>query len=149
MKTLTFLIFLLAFPTLAAAQIGYKITPWGSKTWEGPGKQSHWHAATIKRSKSSDSIIKKKRRSHHRGLHYFYGPHHRIKYYRRTPVIIEKTVEPKVTHRKTVIKTRTRYVPAPQQQPSATLCGGDTVYFRNKATGEITIRYISPAKKCE
>lgn len=148
MKTLTILLLLLVFPALALAQMGYKRTPWGSKNWEGPGKPPHFHSSTIKHSEKHYPYFKKKKHSHRHNFHRFYGFHPGIKYYRRAPVVIEKTVEPQVTRQKTIIKTRTRYVPAPPQQPSAILCGGDTVYLRDKTTGEITIRYVSPAKKC-
>ena len=148
MKTLTFLLLLLVIPAFVVAQAGHNQTPAGSKIGNRTEQPHHYHPPKFKHSKKPDSISKKRKHSHRHKLHPFYGLHPRVKYYRRTPVYIEKPVEPKVTRQKTIIKTRTRYIPAPPPQPSATLCGGDTVYLRDKNTGEITIRYVSPAKKC-
>lgn len=148
MKTFTLFLLLLVFPALVAAQVGPKHSPGEPKKIAKTGQPDHYHSPTIKHFKKHDSSIKKRKHHHRKKLHPFYGLHPRIKYYRRTPVYVEKTVKPEVTRQKTIIKTRTRYIPAPPPQPSAILCGGDTVYLRDKATGEITIRYVSPAKKC-
>ena len=148
MKTFTLVLLLLVFPALVAAQTGPKNPTEEAKKWVKRELPEHYRSTTIKHVKNHDSYIKKRKHQHRKQLHPFYGLHPRIKYYRRTPVYIEKTVKPEVTRQKTIIKTRTRYIPAPPPQPSAILCGGDTVYLRDKTTGEITIRYVSPAKKC-
>lgn len=31
----------------AGAEVGYRQTPWGSKTWTGPGRPAHWSPAPV------------------------------------------------------------------------------------------------------
>ena len=94
MRTFTIFLLLLVFPTLAVAQKGVKDTPGkaaGLKTWDGKAEPHHYHPPKFKHSEKPDSIIKKRKHSHRHKLHRFYGFHPRIKYYRRAPVVIEKT----------------------------------------------------------
>lgn len=69
----------------------------------------------------------------------------------RKPVYVEKRVQPVIVQQPVVVQKKivkkTRYVNV-EKQPSATLCSGDTVYYRDRNTGELVIRYITPPKEC-
>ena len=89
-------------------------------------------------------LIKKRKVHHSETL----GPAGRFfhKHKKLRPIIIyrQETKEPEVIQ-KTVIETR--QIPV-LIRPSLIRCGGDTVYLRNKTTGELIIRYVSPTKEC-
>ena len=145
MKILSLLIFLLSVYPLTIA--------------EADNKGHSWKSETLEKSNSSDNLLSKKQfrsskhRSYFRGKNHFFlyvdgyhiSPYIRYKQPRQKHVVIEKEVQPKIILKKTIIKTR--YVPV-ENQPAATLCGGETVYLKDKKTGELIIRYISPATKC-
>ena len=127
---------------------------------EAGNNKKSWKPETLEKSRHHDGKVSTKkhyRSSKHRG--YFRGKNHfflyvdgyhvspyvRYKQPRQKQVIIEKEVQPKVVREKII--TKTRYVPV-EKRPAPIYCGGETVYLRDKNTGELTIRYISPAKKC-
>lgn len=145
MKTLSLLIFLLSVWPLTLAVAGSKHHPWKTETIQ---KSRHYgHPSSKKHFRSL------KHHSYFRGQNHFFlyvdgyhvSPYIRYKQPRQKHVVIEKEAQPKVVQKKTIIKTR--YVPV-DKQPAATLCGGETVYLKDRTTGELIIRYVSPATKC-
>ncbi len=70
-----------------------------------------------------------------------------LRYYQPHPkqVVIQNENQPIVVREKTIIKTR--YVPA-EKEPAPRLCGGETIYQRDRTTGELIIRYVTPATDC-
>lgn len=146
MKITTLLFILLFSATWVFAEAGYKRTPWGSKKWTGPGRPPHWSQP------AEPSHFDKRSPGHHRSKKsykngYKYHSHDKRKKYRRhsSTVVVKEVVKPVEIRKETVEKTR--YVPVTFRR-NTSKCGGDTVYTRNKKTGEITIHYISPPKNC-
>lgn len=145
MKILSLLILILSVYPLAFA--------------EADSKGHTWKSETLEQSKHSNHLSSKKhfRSSKHRGSfrgdnHFFLyvdgyhvSPYIRYKQPRQRHVVIEKDVQPTKVREKTIVKTR--YVPV-EKRPTAILCGGETVYLKDRTTGELIIRYISPATKC-
>lgn len=119
----------------AFSEAGYKRTPWGSKSWNGPGNPPHWSS----RPPSS-----------HRPIDPEWGmrpPSHRPDrwgraYYYQKPapqtIIIEQEKQTPV------------YIPyAPVQRRTSPLrCGGETVTRKDPVTGEVVIEYISSSRAC-
>jgi hypothetical protein len=145
MRILSLFIFLLSVFPLTIAEAADKTHTLKSEKIE---KSRHYgHPASKKHSRSS------KHHSYFRGKNHFFlyvdgyrvSPYVRYKQPRQKHVVIEKDVQPTKVIKKTV--TKTRYVPV-EKRPTATLCGGETVYLRDRTTGELIIRYISPATKC-
>jgi hypothetical protein len=144
-KILSLLIFLLSVFPLTIAEAENKHHSWNSNFLE---KSEHSNHLLSKRHYGSS-----RHRGHFRGSNYFFlyadgyhiSPYVRYKQPRQKHVVIEKDSQPEVVKKKIVIKTR--YIPV-EKKPTAILCGGETVYLKNKTTGELIIRYISPATKC-
>jgi hypothetical protein len=145
MKSFSLLIFLLSVLPITIAEADSKGHLWKSETLE-QSKQSS-HLSSKKHFRSS------KHRGSFRGDNHFFlyvdgyhiSPYIRYKQPHQRHVVIENDVQPTKVIQKTV--TKTRYVPV-EKRPAATFCGGETVYLRDRTTGELIIRYISPATKC-
>ena len=146
MKTVILIVIFVLFSAHAYAQRGYTSTPWGSNTWTGPGKPPHWSQSQNRGQNSSKPDKYEGSIKHHNHTKY-----HK-KHYRHTgkKVILVKEEEhvqyPSVRKHKTNIKTR--IVPI-QRKTSMSFCGGDTVYLRDRNTGEIIINYVSAAQSCK
>jgi hypothetical protein len=145
MKIIALLIFFLSVYPLTIAEAKNKGHSWKSETVEQ--RKHSKHLLSKKHFRSS------KHHSYFRGKNHFFlyvdgyrvSPYVRYKQPHQKHVVIEKDVQPTKVIQKTV--TKTRYVPV-EKRPAATLCGGETVYLRDRTTGELIIRYISPATKC-
>jgi len=145
MKILALLIFLLTVYPLTSA-----VAEKRHKSWKPEAVEKSRHHGDLSSKKHHRSS---KHRSYLRGKKHFFlyvdgyriSPYIRYKQSRPKHVVIEKEVQPTKVRQKTIIKTR--YVPV-EKRPSPTLCGGETVYLRDRTTGELIIRYISPATKC-
>lgn len=145
MKILICIFIFLFQCSFAFAQAGYKRTPWGSNTWVGPGTPPHWSTYNSESGSKEKKYTKKRHHYHTHKKRIHHKPSYRHTQTRKVYIPIERhTKQPRV-QTKTVVKTR--YVPVPVK-PSATVCGGDALYLKNKNTGEITIKYVSTAKKC-
>ena len=115
---------------------GYKRTPWGSKSWNGPGKPPHWSSRPPAGNRPVDPGWGVRPPSHRpdRWDRFYY-------YQKSTPaqtIIIEQ-------ERQT--PAYVPYVPA-QKQTSPLRCGGRTVTRKDPATGELIIEYVSSAQSC-
>ncbi len=147
MKTVSLLICCILFSTYAIAQTGYSRIPWGSQTWGNSGKHPHQHQpqpekhVEKKQTEEKKKITAKHKKPwiHHNHLH-----RHTKKKYILVKEDDHDHYKP-IVRQKTIV--RTRYVPI-VRKTSVNLCSGDTVYLRDKNTGEITIRYVSAAQSC-
>lgn len=143
MRILSLLIFLLFVASLGMAETGYRSDPWGSNTWVGPGRPPHWSTPETDKAPSRRDSMKKK--GYHRQdtsiHHYPFYKHKRS----RNIIIYRQEPEEPVVIQKTIIKTR--QIPV-LKRSSPIRCGGDTVYLKDKNTGEPIIQYVSPAQKC-
>lgn len=145
MKILSLLIFLLTVYPLTSA-----VAEKRHKSWKPEAVEKSRHHGDLSSKKHHRSS---KHRSHFRGKKHFFlyvdgyrlSPYIRYKQHRQKHVVIERDIKPTVVKKRTIVKTR--YIPV-EKQPTPHYCGGETVYLRNRTTGELTIRYISPAKKC-
>ncbi len=147
MKTVSLLLFFIIFSTYALAQTGYSSTPWGSKTWTGPGRPPHWTSPQPEKKAEKHRAEKKNEYAKHKKPGKYHNHHH--KHNKKRYILVtekEPVYYPPKINQKTVI--RTRYVPVQRKTP-ANLCSGDTVYLRDKNSGEITIRYVSAAQSCK
>lgn len=145
MKIFSLLIFLLFVAPLSAAEAGHKHDPHESKIYKDQTHSKHWSGKKPTKPYEHRKSIKHKRHYFLYTNGYYLSPYVRYKKVRPAPVYIEKKVEPRIIRERTVIKKR--YVPV-QKRFAPLTCGGDTVYSRDKTTGELIIQYVSPAKKC-
>ena len=146
MKTVSLLICFILVSSYAMAQTGYTRTPWGSKTWTGPGRPPHWPPPQPeKQVKKKQPDLVKGYNKHKKASHH---ANHHNKFAKKKYILVRED-KPEPYHREIQKKTiiRTRYIPV-QRKTLVNYCGGDTLYLRNKTTGEITIRYVSAAQSC-
>ncbi len=146
MKIVSLLICLILVSTYAIAQNGYTRAPWGSKTWNGPGRPPHWPPPQPeKQVKKKQPVLVKGYNKHKDVSHH---PHHHHKFAKKKYILVKED-KPKPylreVRKKTVI--RTRYIPV-QRKNLVNYCSGDTLYLRDKTSGEITIKYVSAAQSC-
>jgi len=145
MRILSSLIFLVAVFCFGTAEAGYRSEPWGSKTWEGPGRPPHWSAPAAERAPGSRDSINKRRYDRPDWRRHRDGAFHDRKKDRRIIIFGHQDDDPVVIRKRTIIKNR--YVPV-YREFSPRSCGGDTLYIRNSDTNELIIRYVSPAENC-
>lgn len=148
MKTVSLLICCILFSTYAIAQTGYTLTPWDARTWAKPGKPPHQQPPqSEKHTEKKQTEDKKKFTNRHKKPWIHHKHHH--KHTKKKYILVKEDdhdyYQP-VIRKKTIV--RTRYVPVIRKTP-VNLCSGDTVYLRDKNTGEITIRYVSAAQSCK
>lgn len=161
MKKIIWILVVFLFSMLFAASslhAGYRKDPWGSSTWEGPGRPPHWSPETG--PKKSKPYISPEHRGdskrgtgaarHHRGRGgYWKDKHHRWHFhrYKRSGYVYYR--EPKV---ETVIVEQQKraivYKPV-VLQPSRQRCGGKTISRRDPGTGTLTIEYVTGAQECQ
>ena len=145
MKIFSLLVLLVFIVFLGIAEAEYNLDLQDTTIRHNQDDHRHWSSAdkmnTPKFSNSKDDewLRPEKHRRH-------FGP---IPRYRKSfPIIIyrENAKEPTLP-----VEERTKITPRNYRAPrplSPQRCSGDTVYSKNKRTGELTIRYISPAEKC-
>jgi len=119
----------------AFSEAGYKRTPWGSKSWNGPGTPPHWSSRPPSGHRPVDpgwGIRPPSHRPDRWGRAYYYQ--------KQTPqtIIIEQEKQTPVY---------VPYVPV-QRQASPLRCGGRTVTRKDPVTGEVVIEYISSSRAC-
>ena len=137
MKTLIVLIVLstLTAAVTAFSETGYKRTPWGSKSWNGPGAPPHWTSRPPFYNRPVDPGWGV-RPPFHRPDRWGRG------YYYQNPapqtIIIEEEKQ---------VPVYVPYVPA-QKQASPLRCGGRTVTRKDPVTGELIIEYVSSSRTC-
>ena len=131
--TTILVVFNLLWLTAAAADVGYKRTPWGSKSWTGPGRPPHWSPRPSRPHRPVDPgwgvrppIHRPYRRSR---VYYYYEPPAQ-----ESVVIEQPTLEPVST-------------PVPRRL-SPLRCGGETVSRRDPHTGELIIEYVTSSRSC-
>jgi len=149
--------------TASSSHAGYRNDPWGSRTWEGPGRPPHWSPETrpknTKPPKPTPYSSPEHRGTSEPGIGatdnhrekggYWKDKHNRWNYHRsrRSGYIYYR--EPKV---ETVIieqqKPAIVYKPA-VLQPSRQQCGGKTISRRNPETGTLIIEYVTAAQECQ
>ena len=120
----------------AFSETGYKRSPWGSKSWDGPGKPPHWSSRPPAGNRPVDPGWGVRPPSHRPDG---WG---RVYYYKEPEVpqtiIIEREKPPPA------------YVPdmPVQRQTSPLRCGGRTVTRKDPTTGELIIEYVSSSRAC-
>lgn len=158
-------LFFLATPFFEA-KAGYKQTPWGSKTWEGPGRPPHW---SPKQSPSPAKPpyperpiapaypvdpgwgIKKESycRNSSKAGGYWRDRYNKWQYHQcwQPGYRYFKSPEPEtiVIERE---KTEPVYVPVVPKEPSRLQCGGRTITRSDPQTGELIIEYITSSRNC-
>jgi len=145
MRILSLLIFLLSVVCFSTAEAGYKRDPWGSKTWEGPGRPPHWSAQATEKTRGTRDSIKKRREDRQDTRRHRDGAFRDKKKSRQIIIYGQQKDEPVVIRKRTILKNR--YVPV-FRDFSPRSCGGDIVYIRKGDTNELIIRYVSPAEDC-
>lgn len=148
---------------VSSLHAGYRNDPWGSRTWEGPGRPPHWSprntpkknnppkpAPYISQKHRGDSKRGMGQAHHHRGKGgYWKDKNHRWHFhrYRKSGYVYYR--EPKVET--VIIKQQKRaiaYKPFVLQQ-SRQQCGGKTISRRDPETGTLTIDYVTGARECQ
>ena len=137
MKTifaLTTVFLSLAWFTQSVAEVGYKNTPWGSKTWTGPGTPPHWSPQPKRPHRPVDPEWGGKPPHHKpimrsRGYFYYERP-------RTETVIIEQQIPVQVAQ------------PPAQRVLSPLRCGGETLTRKDPVTGELIIEYVTGSQNC-
>ena len=145
-----FVLSMFAAPSLYA---GYRIEPWGSKTWTGPGRPPHWSAAPdpqpvtpTMQGKSNDHRKKYRpdgRDAFHKDLYNRHRSHHRSR--------VSGSISYEEPRVKEVIIERETQVPVyieTQRKPARLLCGGQTITRQDTETGELIIEYVTGARDC-
>lgn len=141
---------------------GYRIEPWGSKTWTGPGRPPHWSAApdpqpakSTKRFRSgsfgkpvdTDRRVRRAYRPGGQGI-FWKDKHNRWhNHHSRVPGSIYYQ-EPRI---KEVIIEREKHIPVYiqiQRKPAKLQCGGKTITRKDPETGEMIIEYVTGARDC-
>lgn len=163
-KTIWIAIIILFSLLLAVSSLHarYRKDPWGSSTWEGPGRPPHWSPETTPKKtdppKHTPHISSKHRGDSSRGKGapgklksrggYWKDKYNRWNYHKfRRPGFIYYR-EPKV---ETVIVEQQKRIIVYQpvfQQPSRPQCGGNTITRRDAETGTLIIEYVTGAQKC-
>jgi len=120
----------------AFSETGYKRSPWGSKSWDGPGKPPHWSSRPPAGNRPADPGWGIRPPSHKPGK---WG---RVYYYEKSvsppTIIIEQERQPSVSLPEVQV----------QRQISPVRCGGRTVTRKDPATGELIIEYVSSSRTC-
>ncbi len=144
MKILSLLILLVLIGFLGISVAGPNPNWQDRNTWQSEHNEQHWSSDRKMKnidfpdSKDDDWFRSERKRNHFAPI-----PRHRRSFpiiiyreknYQEPPAVEEKTVNPRI-------------FPAPRPL-SPQRCSGDTVYSRDRTTGELTIRYVSPAEKC-
>lgn len=147
----------------AGSEAGYKRTPWGSKSWEGPGRPPHWSPERILPSPRPPrpelpiepeepidpewGVVPPGNRPGKPGG-YWKDKYNRWHYhnYWRSGYIYYRQPAPE-----TIIIEREQKVPVyvpVQPKPSRLQCGGRTVARSDPQTGEIIIEYVTSSQDC-
>jgi len=145
MRILSLLIILFSVVCFSTAEAGYKRDPWGSMTWEGPGRPPHWSAPTTGKTRGTRDSINKRRDDRQDTSRRYDGGFRDRKKSRDIIIYSQQKDEPVVIRHRTIIKNR--YVPV-SRGFSPRSCGGDNVYLRKGDTNELIILYVSPAENC-
>ena len=145
MKILSLLILLVFTGFLGRAAADYQPNSQDRTTWQSEHSKQHWSSYKKMRTNSfSDSRDDDWFRSKRHRRHFTPIPRHRKSF----PIIIYRQKnydQPAPVKEEPTVSPRTFPAPRPL---SPQRCSGDTVYSRDKNTGELTIRYVSPAEKC-
>ena len=149
MKKAGILLFLFAFVFVAldVQGAGYKRTPWGSKTYTGPGRPPHWSAKPDYPDGNPphpEHPIEPPYPEHPIDPEWgqrppYWRPWGNTIYYQRRPstqtIIIER-------ERKKPTLTPSTRVNSPLR------CGGETLTRRDPGTGELIIEYVTGSRTC-
>ena len=148
------ILFLMLF-TASALHAGYKLDPWGSKTWTGPGEPPHWSPRLTK----SDNSVAYKKRAHTnwrtrqtRGYNskggYWKDKHNRWYHhrYKRSGYIYyqKPSTEKVIIERKKRVPVNIRV----KQKSTRPQCAGITRSRNDPKTGELIIEYVTGARDC-
>ena len=138
MKTLlvTMILGALIWPVQTLSETGYKRSPWGSKTWTGPGTPPHWSSRSSSSNRPIDPEWGVRPPGHKPSRH-----RHSRAYYYEKPVYQTEVI---VIEQKPTLPP---FVPA-EKQLSPLRCGGDTVTKKDPVTGELIIEYITSSRQC-
>jgi hypothetical protein len=148
--------------TASTLNAGYRLDPWGSKTWTGPERPPHWspepapqQTKPTKHFKSGDF---EKPVDPDRGVRIPHKPsgkgvfwkdrHNRWdkSHFRRFNSIYY--LEPRVEE---VIIEREKRIPVYiqiQRKPAKLQCAGETITNNDPKTGELIIEYVTGARDC-
>ncbi len=156
----TLTLFFLAMFAASTLNAGYRIEPWGSKTWTGPGRPPHWSAAPQPKKakkqfqsggfhKSFDGDRKDRKTQRPGGRSIFWKDKHNRwhnHHSKATGSIYYR--EPRI---KEVIIEREKYIPVyiqRQRKPARLQCGGRTITRIDAVTKEMVIEYVTGARDC-
>lgn len=139
----------------SALHAGYKLDPWGSKTWTGPDRPPHW---SPKPTKTYNSVTRRqlghpdhriRQPSGYNGKSgYWQDKHNRWQNHRyRRPVYIYYRNYPV---RKLIIEREKRIpvIISVPQNSTRLRCAGNTITRKDLNTGEMVIEYITSARDC-
>lgn len=145
MKIFSLLVLLIFIGFLGSAAAEYRPNLQDRTSRQSQYDNRHWSSdKRMRNSDFSDSKDEDLGRPERRGRH-----HHPIHRHRGSfPIVIYRDnteVPPPPVEEKTTVDQPTRPAPRPL---SPQRCAGDTVYSRDKTTGELIIRYVSPAGDC-
>lgn len=141
---------------------GYRLDPWGSKTWAGPGRPPHWSpepapqrikptghvkSRDFKKPVESDQRVRIGKGVFLKDKHDLWHNHHFSRFdsiYYRVPRVKEVRVEEVIIEREKHVPV---YIPV-QRKPAKLQCGGNTITRNDPKTGEMIIEYVSSAREC-
>lgn len=158
----TLTLFFLTMFAASTLNAGYRIEPWGSKTWTGPGRPPHWSAAPAPQPAKSKKHFRsgsfgkpvgtdrRIRRTHRPGGQdvIWKDKHNRWHNHRSRVSGSISYQEPRVEE---VIIEREIQVPVYiqiQPKPAKLQCGGKTITRKDPETGELIIEYVTSARDC-
>ena len=141
--------------TASALHAGYKLDPWGSKTWTGPGRPPHW---SPEQTKPNDSVAHKRpaqpnwrarqARKYDSKGGFWKDTHNRWYYHRYRQ---SGTVYYQKPRAEKVVIEREKRVPVyirVQQKPTRLQCAGITNSRHDPRTGGLIIEYVTGARDC-
>jgi hypothetical protein len=157
-----FTLTLFSLITFAASTLhaGYRLDPWGSKTWTGPERPPHWSepapqpAKPTEHVKSGDfrkpvDVDRGVRTPHRSGKNVFWKDKnnrwHNHHFRRSAPIYY-----PAPRFEEVIIEREKRipvYIQV-QPKPSKLQCAGDTMTSSDPKTGELIIEYVTGARDC-
>ncbi len=154
----TLTLFFLTMFAASTLNAGYKIDPWGSKTWTGPGRPPHWSAPPAPQPAKStkqfrsgsfgkpvgrDRRIRNVHRPGGEGVFWKDKHNHRSR--------VSGTIYYQEPRMKEVIIEREKHIPVyiqVQRKPAKLQCGGKTITRKDPETGDMIIEYVTGARDC-
>ena len=147
---------------VSSVHAGYRNDPWGSRSWEGPGRPPHWSPETTPKKanppKPTPHIPSEHRKDPNRSVGatgkiknnggYWKDKYNRWNYHkvRRSGFIYYR--KPKVET--VIVEQQKRIIVSTPvfQQPSRQQCGGNTITRTDTETGTLIIEYVTGAQEC-